>query len=664
MSDSVGSVSVEVVPDARGWAEKLRAQIRDAVVKVQLDDAAAQTKLDVLSAKVDEVGARSPSIKVNADTGEAETKLAILDATAARVTRNRSMGGLGGFFGLLRDIKSKGIFGGIQSGLEGMAANGSKAAGVLAPLAGMLEGFPVVLAAVATTAVPLAGALGGLALALAAPLAIVAGGGTLFAFLAGFAVKDALKQQKNIDTLSKKLAGLKKGTADYAKTQAQLAAAQKALNPAESGFLKALDGLKNAFKGLPKGALLAPLTAGLKLITRLLPDVLPIVRTVSRALTSMIDDLGKSVSSGGIKSFIDAFDKQLGPDIKLFGDIAGNVLKGLGSMFLGAGQQLSGGLLKYLDQMSAKFANIGQSNGFQRFLTWVKTNGPGIWHDVEQIAQAIGRMVIAAAPLGLSVLHALGGIATQLNKIPPGYLSKMFENVGPPVQQILADLPKAARAFVSLYNAAEPVFKFLLEAMGHVASLWGSVLQALGHAPGFGWAKDAGNAMKGAANAALGLANSMHKIPANLHPTVTLDGVAGSRSQLALLQQQLNGLHNKTVTVTMAINNASHAAAQRANRRASGGPVGRSTTYLVGERGPELFTPSTAGYITPNHALQQTAAIMRQTGMDARAASSVPVAIRVQHVPYTGPVAIDMGDGLTMTGVMRAVAQDEIAATR
>lgn len=37
--------------------------------------------------------------------------------------------------------------------------------------------------------------------------------------------------------------------------------------------------------------------------------------------------------------------------------------------------------------------------------------------------------------------------------------------------------------------------------------------------------------------------------------------------------------------------------------RASGGPVHPDMTYLVGERGPELFTPATSGYITPNSLL-------------------------------------------------------------
>ena len=37
--------------------------------------------------------------------------------------------------------------------------------------------------------------------------------------------------------------------------------------------------------------------------------------------------------------------------------------------------------------------------------------------------------------------------------------------------------------------------------------------------------------------------------------------------------------------------------------RADGGPVSRGKSYIVGERGPELFTPGSTGMITPNHEL-------------------------------------------------------------
>jgi hypothetical protein len=37
--------------------------------------------------------------------------------------------------------------------------------------------------------------------------------------------------------------------------------------------------------------------------------------------------------------------------------------------------------------------------------------------------------------------------------------------------------------------------------------------------------------------------------------------------------------------------------------RAMGGPVTSGTSYMVGEQGPELFTPNRSGQIIPNHSL-------------------------------------------------------------
>jgi phage-related minor tail protein len=45
-----------------------------------------------------------------------------------------------------------------------------------------------------------------------------------------------------------------------------------------------------------------------------------------------------------------------------------------------------------------------------------------------------------------------------------------------------------------------------------------------------------------------------------------------------------------------------------AGARAAGGPVAAGQTYLVGEKGPELFTPAGDGAITPNAALAQRGA--------------------------------------------------------
>jgi SLT domain-containing protein len=51
--------------------------------------------------------------------------------------------------------------------------------------------------------------------------------------------------------------------------------------------------------------------------------------------------------------------------------------------------------------------------------------------------------------------------------------------------------------------------------------------------------------------------------------------------------------------------------------RAYGGPVFSGGAYLVGERGPELFTPDRAGQITPNHRLGNTWNVTINTNQSA-----------------------------------------------
>lgn len=55
-----------------------------------------------------------------------------------------------------------------------------------------------------------------------------------------------------------------------------------------------------------------------------------------------------------------------------------------------------------------------------------------------------------------------------------------------------------------------------------------------------------------------------------------------------------------------------------AGARASGGPVMAGKTYLVGERGKELFTPNQSGYITPNNALATSIKVEASPYFDVR----------------------------------------------
>jgi hypothetical protein len=74
-------------------------------------------------------------------------------------------------------------------------------------------------------------------------------------------------------------------------------------------------------------------------------------------------------------------------------------------------------------------------------------------------------------------------------------------------------------------------------------------------------------------------------------------------------------------------------------RRAMGGPVSAfGGPYIVGERGPELFTPSSSGNITPNHAMGGGANItVNVNGGDP---NSIVRALQ-QYVYQSGPVPVN-----------------------
>jgi hypothetical protein len=62
-------------------------------------------------------------------------------------------------------------------------------------------------------------------------------------------------------------------------------------------------------------------------------------------------------------------------------------------------------------------------------------------------------------------------------------------------------------------NAFQPAFKLILNVIGVLMSVWSKMLSALGHLPGFGWAKDAAKAMGEAADKAHTLADNIRDIP-------------------------------------------------------------------------------------------------------------------------------------------------------
>jgi hypothetical protein len=73
-----------------------------------------------------------------------------------------------------------------------------------------------------------------------------------------------------------------------------------------------------------------------------IPLVTPILRVVSGVIDDLIGKFDKFARSAGFKDFVTAFAKQLGPDLRAFATIAGNIFTGLFGLFGAFNKQLSG----------------------------------------------------------------------------------------------------------------------------------------------------------------------------------------------------------------------------------------------------------------------------------------------------------------------------------
>ena len=203
--------------------------------------------------------------------------------------------------------------------------------------------------------------------------------------------------------------------------------------------------------------------------------------------------------------------------------------------------------------------------------------------------------VMSANPIGLVVLAIaalVAGLVIAYKK------SETFRKIVDGAMKAVGD------AFTFLWNkAVQPALAFIVGGLGNLIKFYGKMLSALGKVPGFGWAKTAGESMQRAGDKAIGMANDIKKIPENRKANVK--AVVSGKSDVDNMAAAIARVKDKTVLLRV---NAirSGAGLNVAGARASGGPVTGGKTYLVGEKGPELFTARQSGRITPNDKLSGT----------------------------------------------------------
>ncbi|HDN3459041.1 TPA: hypothetical protein P1U94_001419 [Staphylococcus aureus] len=190
-----------------------------------------------------------------------------------------------------------------------------------------------------------------------------------------------------------------------------------------------------------------------------------------------LDRLGQSFSnwanSAAGENSITRFIEYTITNLPIIGNIFKNVFAGINNL-MNAFSGSSTGIFQSLEQMTAKFREwseqVGQSQGFKDFVSYIQTNGPLIMQLIGNIARGLVAFATAMAPIASAVLRVAVAIT--------GWIANLFE-AHPATAQLVGVIITLVGAFRFLIAPILAVMDFLGPLAARLVAL----------VTKFGWAK-------------------------------------------------------------------------------------------------------------------------------------------------------------------------------
>ncbi|HDI7421779.1 TPA: hypothetical protein POV39_002664 [Staphylococcus aureus] len=190
-----------------------------------------------------------------------------------------------------------------------------------------------------------------------------------------------------------------------------------------------------------------------------------------------LDRLGQSFSnwanSAAGENSITRFIEYTKTNLPIIGNIFKNVFAGINNL-MNAFSGSSTGIFQSLEQMTAKFREwseqVGQSQGFKDFVSYIQTNGPLIMQLIGNIARGLVAFATAMAPIASAVLRVAVAIT--------GWIANLFE-AHPATAQLVGVIITLVGAFRFLIAPILAVMDFLGPLAARLVAL----------VTKFGWAK-------------------------------------------------------------------------------------------------------------------------------------------------------------------------------
>ncbi|UXT61730.1 terminase [Staphylococcus aureus] len=186
----------------------------------------------------------------------------------------------------------------------------------------------------------------------------------------------------------------------------------------------------------------------------------PLFLWVANGLDSLGQKFQNWANSVAGQNAIKAFIEYTKTNLPKLGQIFGNVFSGIGNLMIAFGQNSSNifdWLVKLTSQFRAWSEQVGQSQGFKDFISYVQENGPTIMQLIGNIVKALVAFGTAMAPIASKLLDFITNLA--------GFIAKLFET-HPAVAQIIGVMGILGGVFWALMAPIAAVSSVLSNVFG------------------------------------------------------------------------------------------------------------------------------------------------------------------------------------------------------
>jgi phage-related protein len=353
----------------------------------------------------------------------------------------------------------------VNRALDRLGNSGGKVTAVLAGVSGSIAGFAPAVAGIGAMASMFASAGAG-AMAFGA-VAVSSIGGVVEASEEVAKIEEKIKQADSAKERIKYQKELQQVMAGLSQAERQALADLREFQSWWGSFTQSL-----------QTPVLKVFGQGLDFIRNVMEGLKPAIATTGNVLASFLEKVNASFKTEQVKSFFDYINSSVGQNLTAILTTAGNLFVGFMEI-LKAFSPLSQSFAQGMVNMSASFRKwaegLSQSQGFQQFVNYVKTNTPVLLSLIGNLFRFIGQLVVALAPLGSVVLQLAssfvqwattsGLVQTALNLIRATgqFLLQHLGALKVVLASVLAGFMafKGVMAVVSIINAVKNAFNTL-----------------------------------------------------------------------------------------------------------------------------------------------------------------------------------------------------------